>query len=145
MKALTIRQPWADAIVHTDHPRWGRKRIENRTWDLPGAHVGARILIHAAKTGDRKALLAGVLPGPDARGAIIGTAVLTGAHFAGVACQIRNCGPWAFPDTYHWQLDDVIALDEPITAKGRLGFWTPDSDVLTAVRRQLLEPATADR
>ena len=38
MKALTIRQPWADAIVH------GTKRTENRTWKT--THRGP-VLIHA--------------------------------------------------------------------------------------------------
>lgn len=41
MKALTIRQPWAWAIVH------GPKRLENRDW--PGCSYRGPILIHASK------------------------------------------------------------------------------------------------
>lgn len=42
MRALTIRQPWAGCIAHLD------KRIENRTWRLPGKYIGATVAIHAA-------------------------------------------------------------------------------------------------
>lgn len=41
MKALSIRQPWANLILT------GEKRIENRTWST--SHRG-RILVHAAKS-----------------------------------------------------------------------------------------------
>jgi hypothetical protein len=43
MKAISVRQPWADAIV------WHGKTIENRTWN-----TGYRgpLLIHAAKLPD---------------------------------------------------------------------------------------------
>ncbi|MET9222410.1 hypothetical protein ABZX65_27100 [Streptomyces sp. NPDC003300] len=137
MKTLTIRQPWADAIVHVDHPRWGRKRIENRTWAAPATAIGTRILIHAAKTGDRRALDAGVMPGPDVRGAIIGTALLAGCHLDSIACKLRGCGPWANPEVYHWALADVVALPAPAPAKGALGLWTPDATTLDAVMRQI--------
>ena len=139
IRALTIQQPWADAIVHTTHPKWGRKRIENRSWPIPEAYVGTRIMIHAGKAGDRKALAIGVVPGPDVRGAVIATALLKGCHLASVACHIRGgegCGPWADPEVFHWQLDDVQALTAPIPAKGALGLWTPGEDVQQAVHDQ---------
>lgn len=142
MKALTVRQPWADAIVHVDHHRWGRKSIENRPWPVPPALLGTRFLIHAGKTADRTAVLAGVLPGPDTRGAIIGSALLKSYHLAGVACHLYGCGPWANPEVYHWVLADITALPDPVPAKGALGFWTPPADVLAAVQQQLA-PATA--
>lgn len=42
MKALSIRQPWAWAILHAE------KRIENRDWKGPPSYRGP-LLIHAAK------------------------------------------------------------------------------------------------
>lgn len=51
MTALTVKQPWADAIAH------GGKTTENRTWPVPARHVGARILIHAGAASDRHAVL----------------------------------------------------------------------------------------
>jgi hypothetical protein len=127
VKALTIRQPWAGAIVHQT------KRVENRTWKLPAKQHGARILIHAGAQLDKNAEIYG--PHFGDYGAIIGIATLTGAHAAHM--DGTCCGPWGFPDVYHWQLDDVTALATPVPCKGALGFWNPPADVLTAVTGQL--------
>jgi hypothetical protein len=133
-RALTIKQPYADAIVHTTHPVWGRKTIENRTWPAPEQHIGTRVLIHAGKDGDRRALAAGILPGPDIRGAIIGSAVLAGCHLQSAGyCSLIDCGPWAEDEVFHWQLTDVRALDVPIPTKGALQLWKPSMDVLAMV------------
>lgn len=139
MRALTIRQPWADAIVHVDHPKWGRKRIENRSWPIPDGHVGTRIMIHAGKAADRRALQAGVRPGPDARGAVIATALLTSCHFDNVACRPYTgpgCGPWSELDVFHWVLADVQPLAAPIPTNGLQRLWTPSDAVQQAVRGQ---------
>lgn len=119
-KALTVRQPWADAIAH------GPKRTENRT--RPTKYRGL-LLIHAGLTGDRAAVLAGISVGPDKRGHVIATAQLVGCHQADGQC----CGKWGFPDCWHWELADVQALTAPVPAKGQLGLWTPPSEVLLAV------------
>ena len=125
MKALTIRQPYADAIVHlVENP----KRIENRT--RPTKHRGL-ILIHAGLTGDRAAVLAGIPVGPDKRGHIIGTARIVGCH-----AELGCCWPWGLPDRWHWELADVTALTVPVPAKGQLGLWTPPANVLAAVLDQ---------
>lgn len=122
MKALTIRQPWADAIVHlAENP----KRVENRT--RPTKYRG-QILIHAGLIGDRAAVLAGVPAGPDKRGHIIGIAELTGCH-----AELGCCWPWGLPDRWHWELADVQPLAVPVPAKGQLGLWNPPADVLNAV------------
>jgi hypothetical protein len=126
MKALTIRQPWAGAIAHQS------KRVENRTWKLPAKHEGARILIHAGAQPDRLAVVYG--PHLDVYGAVVAVATITGCHWAE---EDRLCSPWSEDDAYHWTLTDVIALPKPVAAKGALGFWTPDDDVLAAVEGQL--------
>jgi hypothetical protein len=127
VKALTIRQPWAGAIVHQT------KRVENRTWKLPARYEGARILIHAGAQPDKQAIVYG--DHLDVYGAIIGAATITGCHYD--TGRQPCCSEWAFTDTYHWELADVVALDEPIPAKGALGFWTPPANVLAAVEQQL--------
>ncbi|MFE9372298.1 hypothetical protein ACFYM2_21360 [Streptomyces sp. NPDC006711] len=134
MKALTIKQPWAGAIVHQT------KRVENRTWKLPARMHGARILIHAGAQRNRWATVYG--PHLDVYGAIVGAATLTGCHFASDADIC--CSEWAFPSTYHWTLDDVVALPEPVPAKGALGFWTPTEDVLAAAQQQTQEADKAE-
>ncbi|MFD9568076.1 hypothetical protein [Streptomyces sp. NPDC059994] len=125
MKAISIRQPWAGAIVHQS------KRVENRTWKLPASMHGARVLIHAAAQPDRHAIVYG--PHLDVYGAIVGVATITGCHWAEKG---RLCGPWSDDNAYHWTLDDVVALPEPVPAKGALGFWTPNEETVNAVLRQ---------
>jgi hypothetical protein len=127
MRALTVRQPWAGAIVHQT------KRVENRTWKLPAKQHGARILIHAAAQPDKTATVYG--PHLDVYGAVVGIATVTGCHAAHM--DGTCCGPWGFSDVYHWQLDDVTALVTPVPCKGALGFWNPPADTLSAVTEQL--------
>lgn len=131
MKALTVRQPYAGAIAHQT------KRVENRGWKLPAKHEGARILIHAGAKPDKWATVYG--PNLDVYGAVVAVATITGCHFdnGNQVC----CSYWAQPGVYHWELADVIALPEPVPAKGALGFWTPTDDVLAAVEKQLAEVA----
>jgi hypothetical protein len=127
MKALTVRQPWSGAIAHQS------KRVENRTWPLPSKYWGARILIHAGAQRDRFAVVYG--EHLDVYSAIVAVATVTGCHYdnGNQVC----CSYWAQPDLYHWELADVAALPEPVPAKGKLGFWTPDDTVLAAVEAQL--------
>lgn len=127
MRALTVRQPWAGAIAHQ------AKRVENRSWKLPAKHHDTRILIHAGSRPDRHAQVYG--EHLDVYSAIVAVATITGCHFdnGNQVC----CSYWAQPGQYHWELADVVALPEPVPAKGALGFWTPTDDVLAAVQRQI--------
>lgn len=127
--ALTIQQPWADAIVYDT------KRTENRSWPIPPAHVGARILIHAGKAEDRNAVLARGRDWPDLRGVIVATARITSCHQANTKGPLC-CAPWGFPDTWHWQLDDVWRLPTPLAASGLQKLWRPTRSLITAVRAQ---------
>ena len=122
IRALTIRQPWSGAIAHQT------KRVENRTWKLPARHEGARILIHAAAQPDRDAQVYG--DHLDVYGAVVAVATLSGCHWSEDG---TCCGPWGFDRVYHWTLADVVALDVPVPAKGRLGIWTPDAGLIAAV------------
>ncbi|MGW1557596.1 ASCH domain-containing protein [Streptomyces sp. NPDC002144] len=119
MKALSIRQPWADAIAHQT------KRVENRTW--PTAYRGP-VLIHASATHDPYAVIYG--PRPDVRSAILAVARITDCHYSDDG---RCCGPWGDERVHHWTLTDVTTLPEPVPCKGRLGLWTPPPDVLLAI------------
>lgn len=140
MKALTIQQPWIDAIVQPgDKP----KRTENRSRPLPAKYIGVPVLLHAGKAADRRAVLCRGRDWPDQRGVILGIARFTGSNYANTEGPLC-CAPWGFPDAWHWDIaDDVIRLDQPVPAIGALGFWTPPADVLAAVYAQLPEHATA--
>lgn len=114
--ALSIRQPWAWAILHRGKP------IENRTWST---HLRGPICIHAAKgmTRDEQLTFAdfimqlGMEPPNFAalpRGGIVGTANLT-------ACVRQHPSPWFF-GPWGFVLEDVKPVDF-IPCKGALGFF----------------------
>jgi hypothetical protein len=143
-RALTIRQPWADAITY------GPKRVENRTWKLPAKHEGARILIHAAAQADRPAddfdpggpygqMFLRLRSKIGQRGAVVAIATITGCHWSDDG---TCCGPWGFDRAYHWTLDDVTALAQPVPAKGRLRIWTPDPQLVVAVTEAAARPVS---
>lgn len=125
MKALTVRQPWAGAIAHQT------KRVENRTWQLPAKQEGARILIHAGAQRDRDAQVHG--DHLDVYSAVVAIATITGCHWSDDG---QCCGSWGDAMAYHWTLNDVTALPEPVPAKGALGFWTPSEEIANAALRQ---------
>lgn len=136
MRALTVKQPWAAAIAH------GPKRIENRIRPIPPKHLGATILIHAGASDDRKRYTSEQVPRiltdgmgvwPHHYSAIIAVATLASCHQ-----DIGCCRPWGFSDTWHWQLEDVRPLENPVLGvRGQLGLWTAPDDVVDAVQRQL--------
>ena len=123
MKALTIRQPWADAIAHQS------KRVENRTWK--NAYRGP-FLIHAGAAHDPQAVIYG--PRPDVRSAVLAIANIADCHWSDDG---QCCGPWGEERVYHWTLTEVRALPHPIARKGRLGLWTAPDDIVTDVIFQL--------
>jgi hypothetical protein len=143
IRALTIKQPWAFLIAA------GIKDVENRTW-APRQFPGA-LLIHAGAGFDRMALLR-----PEVRteleaqswpewplpaGAVIAVAGTVKAHRDSIG---GHCDPWGEDDCWHWELSNVRLLPEPVPAKGRLGLWRPDEDVLAAVLKQVSSVAGQD-
>lgn len=143
MRALTVQQPWAWAIMQ------GGKAIENRTqrWKYRGPlaiHAGARWsdrgddsdLVHAHWHSDHHCD-GGQLPRHEfVMGAIIGVVDLVDAH-PDTGC----CRPWgesAYTEhggrerraITHLVLEDPRLLTEPIPCRGLLGLWTPPDDVI---------------
>lgn len=134
MRVLTVRQPWAWAIVH------GGKLIENRTWLT---HYRGPVAIHAGQNGSRRGMRSplvvramrtaaalGLQPVHLARGFIIGTAELVDAHWAEPGC----ChSPWAEYEVYkederrpgrvsHFVLADRRPIDPPVPWRGGLNI-----------------------
>lgn len=128
MKALSIQQPWAWAILYLG------KRVENRTWYT---NFRGPIYLHAGKKLDldgmdslepdirealRDAEESGETLGKIYCGYLVGTARITDCvrpdAVDGPGSGWAN-GPWCF------LLDDVEALPVPIPCKGALGFFTP--------------------
>jgi len=162
MRVLTVRQPWATAIV-----RMG-KDVENRTRSL-GPYRGP-VAIHAAvhepgRRGqrtlfgddleverDRSGLL---LRSPRLAwpyrlplGVVIGIVDLVDVHVCdsfgcpGLSTSLTEsaslCSPWAMRDHHHLVLANPRPLARPVPAIGRLGLWRPDDALEAAIREQVL-------
>lgn len=133
MKALTVRQPWAWAIMLAG------KDVENRDWFT---HVRERIAIHAAAGMTRREYDEGVafireltnVPVPPftalSRGMVLGTVDL-------IACVNHSRSPW-FRGQYGFLLRDPQLLPTgPIPAKGALGFWDWSAEPAPAGQRRV--------
>lgn len=151
MRVLTVRQPWAWAIIH------GGKDVENRTRNIAGTYRGP-VAIHAAKreAADRYARggatdqiraitgRAPLLTLPAGLGAVIGVVDLVDVHhLRDCVTQMGECSPWAErEDVHHLVLANPHAFATPIPATGRLGLWHPDNELAAAIAQQLLEGVT---
>jgi hypothetical protein len=137
VKAITIRQPYADAIVQ---PSENPKRIENRSWTLPARYVGVPVLLHSAAAPERKPVLPDAWAIPrlhddcdNQLGVILAQITFTDCHYDGDDCD-NQCATWGHEQVFHWDIADVTPLSTPVPAKGQLGFWTPPAPVLAAVQ-----------
>ncbi len=128
MKGLTLTQPWATLVA------LGHKRVETRSWS---SRYRGPIAIHAAKgfpgfardfAAEERAI--GRCPERLPFGAIVAVAELTRVvPVDTVASQVsaleRRLGDWT-RGRYAWFLEDVLALEEPIPARGALSLWPLD-------------------
>lgn len=147
MKALTVQQPWAWAIMH------GGKSVENRStrWQYRGP-----LAIHAGKGWAGDDALSKVeqltdtrlLPGGFILGAILGVVDLIDVHDClSTAC---TCGrnPWAeraVNASGYFPLHLVLANPRPVRSipcKGALGLWTVPTDIARALDE--LPPGATD-
>lgn len=161
MRILTVRQPWAWAIIH------GGKDVENRVRNIAGDYRGA-IAIHAAKVDDPEAWRRLVKtnlaawgramesPRSLVGGAILGVVNLTAVHecrpsqtrsFSGLPVCFDSetpigevCSTWAEVGTYHLELENPRPLSEPIPYKGALGLRRLDDDTSARILAQIGAP-----
>jgi hypothetical protein len=118
MKALTVRQPWADLIV------LGVKDVENRTWRT---HYRGPLAIHSSKGRpskpdvERAEAIGGPLPFAEWHdlGRVIGRVTL-------LDCVLDSTSPWAEEGAWHWLLADPGSVVAPDVVRGRLGLWEFD-------------------
>jgi hypothetical protein len=138
VKALSLRQPWAWAILHAG------KRIENRNWNT---HYRGPILLHAAKGCTRGEVIeafdwmtgAGVVEHSDwpglnnmPRGGIVGRARLVDVIPPGNLPPAFRPDSWSSIDM-RWHMDNqfgfVLADVEPlpfVPCKGAQGLFDID-------------------
>ena len=115
MKTLSIRQPWAWAIL------FGGKDVENRKWRT---YYRGPLLIHAGRREEAAArrVIAAIrrpkqtnLPTILPRGGIIGRVEL-------VDCVQGHKSPWAEAGAWHWILENPKPMDL-IPMRGQLGLF----------------------
>jgi len=125
MRALTVRQPWAWAIVHAG------KDIENRSWT--NKHATGTIAVHAGSGLDPLNQLPRGAKRPRAsdlvHGAIIGV--------VDVVEIVRHHPSKWFSGPLGWVLRHPRPLPKPIPCAGRLGLWQLPPSVRRAIDRQL--------
>lgn len=146
MKALTLIQPWATAIISLG------KDIENRPWAPPKAMIGQRFAIHAGAKFDRDdawdlqdELGEAALDQLPAK-CILGTVVLKGFVTVKLDGTVESHGltdaevtsalasKWRSPGApCLWVVTDPVALPTPIPAKGMLGLWEVLAEHLAAI------------
>ena len=153
MKALTIQNPWAWAVLYAG------KIIENRTWRPPEDLLGERLAIHAGKIFAHEALqflwdkFAVEVPSELPAGVIIGTVRVVGIleqrqrndfsvlsirdYRPAFALDHRALGWLVDPPPgkrgYGWVFSDPIALAKPVPCRGAQGVWDVPEDVLSAM------------
>lgn len=118
MKTISIRQPWAWAILHLG------KNVENRTWKTN--HRG-QVLIHAGKTYDKQGHeflvnTFGCVPPRDLpSGGIVGMVEITD-------CKEKVESQWFMDHGFGWVLNNPIEMPF-VPYKGQLGFFDVDLDI----------------
>lgn len=119
LRALTIRQPWAELILR------GRKPYEIRSWSTK--YRGPLVIHSAAKVNSGYAIELGLNPDKLVAGAFVGVAVLTDVrpftrNDAWLLKKNRaGFGGWE-PDLFSWVLAKPRRIAPPIKAKGKLGL-----------------------
>lgn len=150
MRILTVRQPWAHAIIH------GGKDVENRVRNIAGGYRGP-VAIHAAMAWDDLAsdnpsweTLADAMEAhpddwDDVRGAIIGVVDLVDVHTADDTQQTKNrrglwptCSPWAERTGWHLVLGNPRPLALPIEYRGALGLRKLDAETIARIEAAIV-------
>jgi hypothetical protein len=130
MKALSIRQPWAELILQ------GRKTLELRSWTVK--HRGP-LAIHASQTVERDLCQAyGIDPDQVAAGAVIGVVELVGIDELDEdtfrAREVEHLAPdyWRGGQLYGWRLANPRRLPHPEPMRGRMGLFEAEVDLTEA-------------
>lgn len=156
MKIITVRPPWAEAII------FAGKDVENRTRNLAGSYRGP-LAIHSSKrlaTLDEMTAFRSAHPAahrklgeltraghPSTLGKILGVVELVDVHHGpeyGGGCHKLNsplpvtptyglCSPWGEAGAHHLVLANPRPLAEPIPFVGSLAMRELDADMVARI------------
>jgi hypothetical protein len=127
VKAISIRQPWAELILQ------GRRTIEPRTWQK---NYRGRLVVHASQTvGDEACVAYGLDPARVVRGALIGTVELVDIlpldERGWEALRDQHLSLRDFPGPmFGWRLEDPQRLPQPIPMRGRMSLFNVPDEVV---------------
>jgi hypothetical protein len=129
MRALSVRQPWAELIIR------GSKTIECRTRPT---YVRERIWLYAAEGRAHRATLSTITVTDDAalsRGVLVGTVDLIGCRRLRPADSAEACLPIDF-DGYAWLLVRPERLATPVrpTCRPQPEFFMPFAETSVMAR-----------
>jgi hypothetical protein len=142
IKAITIKQPWANLIV------MGIKDIENRSWVRKNYNDVCKnwLLVHSSSKPESKNKLKKVKSSikdqlnkvdinsfPNS--AIIG---MMHIHNIGKLSDSVNPTLWAEGPNC-WYIDSVIQFDTPIISSGSLGQWSPPENLHNKIHEQIIK------
>lgn len=166
LRAITIRPPWADAVVD------GFKTTENRRAGFPSRYRG-ELLIHAGRQwsirGQRDPRIRAAFAekyGPRSSAAwvhlwesmrahagdVIGRVELVGAHIAAPDCCDDRWAELEYEedegtrrtDILHLELAHAERFEYAIRARGALGLWRPTLETLDELELNFDDPDFAD-
>jgi hypothetical protein len=124
MRALSVRQLWAWAIIHAG------KDIENRSWRT---HYRGEVAIHASSKIDENAKLPRGSLKP-AEENLIFSEIIGLVDLVDVIESSRS--KW-FGGPFGYVLTNPRPLSKPIPCKGALGIWNVPLEIERLIRRQL--------
>jgi ASCH domain len=122
--ALSLKQPWVWAVLCAG------KDIENRTWR---SGYRGRVILHASRTIDEAGVKylreAGFqVPADLPLGAYVGEVTITDCKPLAETSSRWAFGPWCYT------LAHAIVYDNPISGRGRLGFYPVPAEVASALQ-----------
>lgn len=119
VRVLSVRQPWAWAIIHAG------KDIENRPRTII---PGYRLLIHASRSYDRSGDVAVRRQGLRGLPSEIYLARFYGSVIGMVDvidCITASRSRWAVAGSYHWVLANPVPVKHPLVITGQQGLFKP--------------------
>jgi len=116
LPAISIRQPWAWAILHAG------KDVENRSWPLPKKYIAREILIHVGKQIDKEAVINFLEYGLEVPRQLCTGGIVGALMFSGFPSTENT---WAETHAFHWHILQTRPLPF-FPCRGRLGFFEVD-------------------
>lgn len=121
LRALSVRQPWASAIIT------GAKDIENRSWPPPAAAIGHWVAIHASALKPSRSVLEKFRSIVGPRHPLAKTDEWPRAQIIGLALigepVTRSRSPWFNEGSIGWTIERTFTLPRPVPIMGTLGLW----------------------